>query len=581
MRKIFFAGIVLCVAQTVVAATDDSLGLGPALVGAAADSDCGFNSIQAAINAGHDEIRVANNTAYDENILIQNQSLDIKGGYVNCFAADSDIRTDTITTSITSTVADAIITIDNDGGNYLINLSQLYINNGIQGMFSEAAGVVVSGADTQLNMERSRISEHDGRGLTAIGVASIHLSDIYLGDNTVIGGNGGGIMCDSSNIVVSGASVIRNNNAVVNTRGAGSSGQGGGVYATQSCSFTFYSGPPHINSGSGGILNNSANQGGAIFATLGSTIELLGTEVDVNGQVLGDAEFPVNLWLNTADEDGGAIYLIGGGTLLTGSGIDVRQNEVGNNGGAIYSGTGATTVITRMPGACWDNNKCNYFLRNASGLTDKAGGAIFVFDGTLAVGNAWFEENKADISSAIHLLDAVSTIEGSVFYNNRPITNFDANETIQAAFFSDLTVAFSTFVDNDPNVGTMNITSGSNLTLVGTIVYDLFNLALVTNSADTITNYCLYVNDSTNITGSQIIESSNDPFVDLANQDFHLADTSLTDVCDTSVYTPSLNDFDNQPRGFDAPISNLDGLYDIGADEDYSSDVIFADDFEG
>ena len=89
------------------------------------------------------------------------------------------------------------------------------------------------------------------------------------------------------------------------------------------------------------------------------------------------------------------------------------------------------------------------------------------------------------------------------------------------------------------------------------------------------------MNDSTNITGSQIIESSNDPFVDLANQDIHLADASLTDVCDTSVYTPSLNDFDNQPRGYDAPISDLDGRYDIGADEDYSSDVIFADDFDG
>ena len=581
MRKNVFAGLILCVAQTAVATTDDSLGLGPALVGAAGDNNCGFTSIQAAINAGHDEIRVANNTAYDENILIQNQSLDIKGGYVHCFAADIDSRTTTSTTSITSTAADAIITIDNDGGNYQINLSQLYINNGTQGMFSEAAGVVVSGADTHLNMERSRISEHDGRGLTAIGVASIHLSDIYLGDNTVIGGNGGGIMCDSSNIVVSGASVIRNNHAVVNTRGGGSGGQGGGVYATQSCSFTFYSGPPHFNSGSGGLLSNSAIQGGAIFATLGSTIELLGTEVDVNGQGLGDAEFPVNLWLNTADEDGGAIYLIGGDTLLTGSGIDVRQNEVGNNGGAIYSGTGATTVITRMPGACWDNNKCNYFFRNASGLTDKAGGAIYVFDGTLAVGNAWFEENKADFSSAIHLLDAIGTIEGSVFYQNRPITNFDANETINASFSSDLTVAFSTFADNNPAESTLKITTGSNLTLVGSILYDLFDLALTTQSANTITSYCLYVNDSTNITGSQIIESSNDPFVDLANQDIHLADASLTDVCDTSVYTPSLNDFDNQPRGYDAPISDLDGRYDIGADEDYSSDVIFADDFDG
>jgi len=556
-------------------------GMEPALVGSASDNLCQFSSIQTAINAGHDEIRVANNMIFDERITIQNKSLDIKGGYVNCFAAESDSRSSHPTTNLNNSKG-TVITINNDADTYQINLSQLYINNGVQDSFSNAAGISITGSDTSVFIDGSRISENQGTGIAIVDTQLVHLSDIIVSSNLANPGSGAGIYCDASSVVVSGGSVISNNEAISDTLLGiqGTSGLGGALYATNDCHFNYYSGPDNFFTSNNGFISNTANKGGAIYADQSSQINIISTEVTIGNQVLGDSNSPVLFLLNSSEQDGGAIYVDGTNTILTTYGVSFRQNEVGRDGGAIYVNDNATAVMTRLPSGCWSNSRCNEFFRNASGISANSGGAIIANSATLAIGNAWFEENKSDQGVAITLLGSQATVEGSVFYKNRVTTNFDANETIGAFFSSDLTVAYSTFVDNNPAESTLQIGSGSNLTLVGSILYDPFDVALTTVSPGQINNYCVYTNDATGLTGTQIIESDNEPFVDRLNEDFHIADATLVDVCDTSIYTPSLRDFDNETRGFDTDAPDIDGFYDIGADEDYSSDVIYRNSFE-
>jgi len=48
------------------------------------DGQCGFSSIQAAINAGVDEIRVATNMVYTEKLTLTDVNVNIRGGFADC-----------------------------------------------------------------------------------------------------------------------------------------------------------------------------------------------------------------------------------------------------------------------------------------------------------------------------------------------------------------------------------------------------------------------------------------------------------------------------------------------------------------
>lgn len=552
-----------------------------ASVGLVADNNCDFNSIQAAIDNGSDEVRIVNST-FNENIVITNRSIEIKGGYSNCNTANNDNPFRLTTTLDVS--SSTVIEINNNNSNYQVKLSNLWLTGGSQTMFNSAAGISITGTDTQVTMDKVNVISNQGTGVFVSETNSVFMNEVNITNNTINPGNGGGIYCESSQIIVAGASVISSNQAIENTRkkGSSSSGKGGGIFATDGCQFSMYSGPNNPGAGSAGIFDNSAaSDGGGVYAELGSKIYLFGSEVLIGEQTLGNNNIPVNVSLNSSDSSGGGIYLDGFNTELTASGISVRQNHAVFNGGGIYANEGAVAAITRLPGGCWSNHQCNYFYNNQAGTQVSTGGAVLAVNSTLAVGNAWFEENSADQASAIGLLGSTATIEGSVFYRNNPTTNLDANETIGMFFNSDVTIAFSTLVDNNPLESTLQVGSGSDLKLVATVIYDVGgDVSLSTNSPGTITNYCLYSNEGSELTGTNITINSIDPFVDRLGKDFHLASSLLTDVCDTSIYAPSLRDFDHEIRGFDAPVIDADGFYDIGADEDYSSDVIYKNGFD-
>jgi predicted outer membrane repeat protein len=552
-------------------------------VGLVGDNNCDYNTIQAAINGGHDEIRIVdyNNQTFEENIEITNQSIELKGGFANCNAANNDnpLRLLTIIDGVTGTVFD----VDNDSNSYTFKMSNIIVQGGTQDMFNSGGGLIITGTDTQATFENVAIANNEGTGLIASEISSILLKDTRINDNSNQNGDGGGIYCEASTIVIAGASVIRANHAIADTFLSGvpnNGGRGGGVFATDGCHFTFYSGPNHPNTGSAGILSNSADaEGGGIYAETGSKISLLGTEVQIGNELFGDTQYPLNVLINNSGSNGGGIYLRGNNTELTASGVSIRQNSATANGGGIYVESDAIAAITRYPGGCWNNNKCNFFYLNSSGTNDGTGGGIYAGGAQLAVGNAWFEENLADYGSAIAVVASTATIEGNVFYKNDAGAGYDADSTILNTFNANSTLAYNTIVNNNPAVASIDHTFNSNLTQAGNIIYDLGSTSLNTDGTGSNTNHCLYVNESSAITGTNIITNTTDPFVDSQNNDFHINSDALRDVCDTSLYTPSLFDFDYQPRGFDDPVDEVDGLFDIGADEDYSSDVIFKDGF--
>ncbi|MCX7554581.1 hypothetical protein OS175_11875 [Marinicella sp. S1101] len=573
--------IILFNFTTVLLAVNDlpQQGVNFASVGLVSDQNCDYNTINDAILGGHDEIRLVNIT-FNERIDIVNNGIEIKGGYANCTAANADnpIR---LTTTI-EPIKDSGINITNGNDNYTVKLSNLWITGASGNMFSSTAGINATGENTTLMMENVAIVNNQATGLNLINLAAASLKNILISGNS-LQGNGGGISCDSSTVVVYGASSINSNSVTQDTRrnGITNEGNGGGVYATNGCDFTYYSGPPQQNSGLNGILsNNAAGNGGGIFANLGATISLIGTEVNTKNETFGDSTVPVLLLNNTAGGVGGGVYLDDENTALTASGIRVIQNTANADGGGLYIESDATATITRLPGGCWSNNKCNLFQSNDAGTNSSFGGAIFVGGAQLAVGNAWFQDNLADDGAAIAVAVGSATLEGNVFYRNDASTDYDANSAVLLVFNSVGTLAYNTFVDNNSVVANIQVAATSNITQVGNIIYDLATTSFDISGNSSAENYCIYTNESSQIVGTNIITDTTDPFIDRINGDFHISYFQLRDACDAVLYTPSLRDFDNQTRGFDDPIADLDGPFDIGADEDYSSDVIFKNGFD-
>lgn len=92
---------------------------------------------------------------------------------------------------------------------------------------------------------------------------------------------------------------------------------------------------------------------------------------------------------------------------------------------------------------------------------------------------------------------------------------------------------------------------------------------------------CIMAHETSSFTGTNIFLQ--DPnFIDRNNRDYHLSSSSLAiDVCDNNFAGLQFKDIDFQSRGMDnINIANINGPYDIGADETAGIDVMFKDGFE-
>ncbi|VAW19484.1 hypothetical protein MNBD_BACTEROID05-172, partial [hydrothermal vent metagenome] len=413
------------------------------------------------------------------------------------------------------------------------------------------------------------------------GAIELILNDTLIIQNSAF--NGGGIYCDGSfsKIIMTGNSGVSHNSA---------QGAGGGVYVTNGCEFTLYSGTGVTDIGTNqGISDNQADaQGGGIYADNGAIVTLYGHEKCENNTCIGNNTDPVNVNNNRSDSDssggerGGGIYLTGIGTKVNVY-AGLFSENISPNGGAIYVNDFASLLVERLSKECWDAVKCNYFFKNRA-LGAGTGGALQNDQGFLKISSAYFEENDGRTGSVLYAFGSNShnTFEGSVFNHNNNQGNGD-NYVIRAASSSNVEISYSTFADNYiANSSVFGITSDSTLVLYTSIVNEPEGDVLAANPGVT-DIFCIMAHELNSFTGS--IRFLGDPlFVDRLMRDYHLSQISpAIDACNNihnATAIAKYKDIDFENRGIDdLDKFNALGVYDIGADE-VLVQLIFSNGFE-
>ncbi len=548
------------------------------------DAACDFNSvtqtIQDVIDTGVGEVRIAHNGFYDSAIVINDISVKLRGGFLDCNAADANNSTTHTAIDAPGGVNIPAIDIQGAGLGNVILIEHLTIT----GDDSNFSAISAISAVAKITLNDLTINGHNidpftfGGGVNLSGGAiELILNDTLIIQNSAF--NGGGIFCDGnfSKITVTGDSGISHNTA--------QSG-GGGVYLTNGCELTIYSGVSNPDASTNiGISDNlSYDEGGGIYADLGAQVTLYGHQFCDGSGCIGNNTSPVNINNNssgfagspTNNDRGAGIYATGQSTVVNVH-ASLFKDNLGRNGGAIYVNDLANLNISRLMADCWDSTKCNYFLNNTSITT---GGAIQLDQGQLDISSSYFEENKGSSGSVLYAfgVNSFARIEGSVFNNNNAVGTSD-DYVIRAASSATVEIIHSTFADNFiQNTATFGITSNSELRLYSSIVNDPQGAVL--DSSGTTTLNCVMVHDASLLLGINIIEAS-PGFVDRNNRDYHLAaNAQAKDVCDDSVSQIQFKDIDFEQRGLDDPLlPNIVGTFDVGADEAFV-ELIFTNSFE-
>ena len=590
---------------------------------------CQFNNIQDAINSialsGNDKIHIATNKTYNENLIIDDISVSLIGGYQDCTAAGSPFIQPSETQVLVNAGNNASalkITSNSQRRTVLLrNLRFIEGSGATPNADSAGGGILVYEADVAVSLRNVDVTSNDaeyGGGIAIIdGDTDMHLQNSRVFNN--LAGYGAGIYCAggaSSIVMTENSGLVAN---VANGDNGGlivdKQGRGGGAFI-DGCYFGMHSGS--ANGGLVGIASNIAfDDGGGIHAENGATVLLNGHQVCNAGNCIGDNNNPVNVSGNTAGfnqgtvGDGGGISAMGNSTLVTIYAGLVNGNSSGFGGGgiAMYQ---AKLIIRRLYRSCWDQDHCNYIADNVvnnTGESTSGGGAIRNYRGQIDISGSVFENNFAVRGAAIYsrsLLndDATTRVESSMLYKN-------GDDTSQSIIYSlgEIPVDFihTTIADNSMSSNALDVAvfrseisaGGPDLSLHSSIVenadfavlsHNMLNYAvdiscIIANETESMSASNNLINFSEGTAGGAFISQDNPIFLDPQNSNYYLAGNSpAIDYCHTPTHTTVLyKDIEFENRGYDDP--NVDDLslftlYDLGADESYINDRIFKDGFE-
>lgn len=576
----------------------------------ACDFRIGNTRIQDALDDFNDytELRLADNTTYTENIVITDRTITIRGGFANCTDAANNIQTSSARTVISgelnSKATVTIRTIDETVVS-LVTLENLEITEGggLEGE-QEVGGIGASDANLVLSLERVDIKQNDVTNQVSAGGINVFnnnpnsssgvlMNDVKILNNT--GSQGGGIHCSGQNnsITIEGISSIAFNEAQ----------NGAGLFLDNGCTLNMYSGQEVGNVGTlfdGVTLNEASEDGGGLYVSGGAKAHFLGSKVCVNsvsGQCLiyaGSNSTVANISSNTAGNNGGGVFITDNGSEVIVDTGALVANTAMSNGGGVYAKDGAHFVMQwqdddafEIQRNCALQGKCSLINGNSA---ETFGGAVIAVTGAKAeIYRTVIEKNNAASGSVAYVSgeDTVLQIDGAVIIDNGSSDGSDnflfrtfngVNSTIG------LQIRNTTIADNrffEELFGNQN----SAINIQGSIISEPGVSNLYESLGGNATFICVVVNEAGSLSGAnftqQIVEE--DPqFIDRANGDYHLnaAVSPAVDLC--SISDNSLDfDIDLELRGFDDPLtSNVNGVYDAGADETYSSDIIFKDGFE-
>ena len=548
-------------------------------VGRDDDSACdyrGANKIQNAINDHTSvEIRVAE-FFVNENLVINDKSVWLRGRYANCSDAANNIpqpppfAENNPFISGVEGVNRPVISIEGSSRRSTIVLDKISISRG-KGVTEEfpGGGISINGANAQIKLDKVNISGGEGLKGGAIAIVGGN-TNIIATDTLIISSKalaGGGVYCSGSNAsftIVSGG--IRANDA----NGTNTNDGGGGVFLDSRCSFLMFAEKTGIDFGIN--RNNSVFQGGGMVVSGGSLATLFGHEVCTpsGDNCFGSNTVPVTIEGNISDTgNGGGLLIRGFNTEVNIFGGHISRNHAryGNGGGVSITASAALTV-KRLSKSCW-SNECNQLERNSANAAAAHGGAIRCHSANVSVENTVIHGNNADLGNAIAATNCTASIKGSLLYNNGSFGSGDGNFAIFVTL-GELDIQHSTIARNNANRAVL-YSRINDTKIVASIISDFMSRQLLSDESTTtdLTIECSMVHEVASL------GSANLPFTVLDDPEFtdfgsFRLDPLLSPAVDYCYATASSNDRDLlfQQRGWDDPaIDNLHGPFDIGAYE--------------
>lgn len=531
-------------------------------VGAAGDCDAaslGAAVTQAAATSEADEIRLnlGEGPTYENTALVLTDfgtgakgALSFVGGFIGC----SDTTPSPTQSEIRGTPSDPVVTVNNSSSSSVVTFRNVSLLN------SGTHGLVISGNST-VTMDNARSRNHGDSGVRITSGAWLDLINSSRVEYNTTSGFGGGIHCVNA-IVNLIAGSIGNNSAT--------SGGGGGIYASN-CSIEV-----HKN---GFIGNNTAIDGGAIYADQGSGITITGA---------ADGRPALNV--NTATDDGGAIYAKNPGTSIVVTNGRFDGNEAVNRGGALFISESAQLIMSANASACkrpiaapGTSTRCSTILSNTMSAGGQ-GAALYAASGSTSyIAHTYLEDNGGG-DSLIYVTGTGTEVylEGLSISNNavRFLQDVGNDAFLSSAFVSGANNQYDasgTLTDADV------LQLGSAIAEIHSSVYQGGSFL----GTSGLSGHCLMASISTPLVGGvdHFALNPSPGFIDAPGGNLRLSsDSPAVDYCDDSAYTSIWNDIDMQSRGVDIS-DNPDGspgvpggLFDLGFDE--LVDAIFADRFE-
>lgn len=516
-----------------------------------ADNSCDFDSIQTAIDSGlSDTVRIANNKAYFENIVINDRDITLTGGYADCTDANNNV-TDFSQATIDGGGSGSVLLVSGNSQERNVDIRNLLIGHGSSGLMSTA--------DVELNVNNVTFTNNTNVGAFIFGGEN----NVTFTDVLVTSNGGSGVVCSGTNNLINfeGDSLITDND---------SSSNGGGLSVSGGCRANLYA-PTQVTN------NVSAEDGGGIYVADGSEVNLVGVALIGN---TADSD-------DTGDGVGGAVAVFDALSVVNAANSKFINNAA-YTGGAIAAyqdGEFISYAVNTVSTPCATPGNCTEYRGNTAVnvggvFSASQNGKITALHATIK-NNGLFGNGLIAIASKGATVD----IEGSVIVKNGtdsfPGTNlFYINGLDDNA--TRITLNHVTVADNEIS-DSMVYNGMGTFALYASIVQESVDVS-ITNNATSHTFECAIVHETNSFIPGPTVTIDDPQFIN-PGTDYHIKPTSpAVDYCYAAEPLSSGLGYDMEFewRNYDDPnVTNLHGTYDIGADEyRWDNDLIFMNGFE-
>jgi hypothetical protein len=548
------------------------------------DGSCGYAFIQDAIDAaannpGEDYVFIASNRTYaDQHLVITGQDVDIVGGFPDCTQlGDPGL----VQTTIGGTSGHSVIEVEGTSHAYFSNL---VITGAVMDDSHHGGGIYFGGAGA-LTLRYSWVFDNQagyggGIAVNPSGPTTLNLLGSVVSGNTALV-SGGGIQIEGATTF--NASPI-DGYANYIAQNAAQSQDGGGIKVI---------GPAIANIASSVIDLNSANSGGGI-----SAISTSQGPARVNLYTT-NAAIPIVLYGNTAQQDGGGMFLLSKGDRLAelcawdfaidsnnapyGGAIMAATDGDGSGSLAFLNSDGCNRPADAV--ACTQGTACNEINDNLSDAGEPSGAVHIGSAGTLSASRIAMRRNQGD---ALIRFDADATPNNGGDYVQLHdcllVDNLLADGVLIAeggAQGTQVILDACTLTDNPMGTYAWVITADTNFAEVtDSIIFEPGHESHFFGPAGDLTASYILSNDTETFSGHVGVVQGSPRFVDETNGDFHqMRDSPGVD------FAPAGNgvDLDGNPRTLDLiDVTNHWGPRDLGAYEIQvqGNDVIFRNGFE-